>query len=419
MSLSTHLHLRQSQGFRLGQVTTVLQMSGEQLDDHLLQAARDNPFLVVRRRRGTTLRARNVDDFLVSSVAAEPSSLYEHVMRELAGLLSHGGPMERLVVSLIEALEPTGWLGYPVKDIAAQLCLEPRLVENGLRLVQRRVTPSGLFARNLRECLQLQLEDQGLMNEDMRCVLDSLDLLERGGAAALAGATGLSLAAVERQLVLLRWLDPKPGTRFSTDLTLAREPDVRVEPRGNRWVAIFRSSVETQISFQAAGAGKGSPEMRQALAQARALKQAIDLRHNALKQIMQFILTVQGDFFREGAQALRPLSLSAIAQKTGFHLSTVSRVLTGLLVEGPNGIVAARNLCPHSASHTCTDGASKPRVLARLHKALAHENPSCPMSDQSLSELLAAEGLAVSRRVVAKYRQELGFSGAAQRRRRG
>lgn len=419
MKLSTRLNVRQSQGFRLGQVPTILQMSGEQLDDHLLQAARENPFLVVRRRRGITLHASNMDDILDLGAAAEPSSLYEHVTRELAGLLSHGGPMERLVISLIEALEPTGWLGHHVEDIAAELCLEPRLVENGLRLVQRRVTPSGLFARDLRECLQLQLEDQGLMNDDMGCLLDSLGLLERGGAVALAGATGLSLTVVERQLALLRRLDPKPGTRFSTDPTLAREPDVRVEPRGNRWVAILKSSVETQISLQAAAAGKGSPEVQQALAQARALKQAIDLRHNALKQIMQIILAVQGEFFREGAQALRPLSLSAIAQKTGFHLSTVSRVLNGLLIEGPNGIVAARTLCPHSAAHTRTNGPSKPRVIARLRKALANENPSCPMSDHSLSELLAAEGLAVSRRVVAKYRQELGFSSAAQRRRRG
>jgi len=419
MSFSTRLHVRQSQGFRLRHVISVLQMSEEQLEDHLLQAARDNPLLVVRRRRGVTRRASNVDDFLDLGAAAEPSSLYEHVMRELSGLLSHGGPMERLVITLIEALEPTGWLGQSVEDIAAELCLEPRLVEKGLRLVQLRVTPSGLFARDLRECLQLQLEDQELMNDDMGRLLDSLDLLERGGAVALAATTGLSLAIVERQLALLRRLDPKPGTRFSKDPTLAREPDVRVEPRGNRWVAILRPSVEPQISLQAAAAGKGSPEMQQALVQARALKQALDLRQNALKQIMQVILTVQGDFFREGAQALRPLSLSAIAQKTGFHLSTVSRVLNGLLVEGPNGIVVARTLCPHSAAHTCTNGPSKPRVIAKLRKALANENPSCPMSDQSLSELLAAEGLAVSRRVVAKYRKELGFSAAAQRRWRG
>lgn len=417
MSLSTRLNVRQSQVFRLGQMVTVLEMSGEQLEDHLLQTARDNPFLVVRRRGGTALRAGNVQDFLDTGLAAEPSSLYEHVTRELAGLIAHGGPMERLVMSLIEALEPTGWLGCPVDDIAAQLCLEPHLVENGLRLVQRRVSPAGLFARDLRECLQLQLEDQGVLTDDMRCVLGNLDLLERGGPEALARSTGLSLETVSRQLARLRRLDPKPGSRFSTDLTLMREPDVRVEPQGSGWVAILKPSLETQVSLQAGAAVKNAPAMRQALAQARAIKQAVDLRHNALKQIMQVVLAVQGDFFRDGAQALLPLSLSGIAEKTGFHLSTVSRVLNGLLVEGPNGIIPARNLCPHAAAQACADGPSKPQVMARLRKALAHENAGSPLSDQRLSELLTAEGLMVSRRVVARYRQELGFSGAAERRR--
>ncbi len=417
MSLSTRLNVRQSQVFRLGQVATVLQMSGEQLDDHLLETARDNPFLVVRRRGATALRAGNLHDFLDTALAAEPSSLYEHVTRELAGLIAHGGPMERLVMALIEALEPTGWLGTAVDDIAAQLCLEPHLVENGLRLVQRRVSPAGLFARDLRECLHLQLEDHGLLNDDIRCVLSKLDLLERGGPEALASATGLSLETVSRQLARLRRLDPKPGSRFSTDLTLMREPDVRVEPRGNRWVAILKPSLETQVSLQAGAAEKSSPAMRQALAQARAIRHAVDLRHNALKQIMQVVLAVQGDFFRDGAAALRPLSLSAIAEKTGFHLSTVSRVLNGLLVEGPNGIISARNLCPHSAAHACADGPSKPQVMARLREALANENARHPLSDQRLSELLKSEGLLVSRRVVARYRQELGFPSASQRRR--
>ncbi|WP_071797247.1 RNA polymerase subunit sigma-54 [Natronohydrobacter thiooxidans] len=417
MSLSTRLTLRQSQVFRLGQVTTVLQMSGEQLDEHLLQTARDNPFLVVRRRSGMAPRAGNAQDLPDTGMAAEPSGLYEHVLRELAGLIAHGGPMERLVMALIEALEPTGWLGCPVDEIARQLGLEPHLVENGLRLVQRRVSPAGLFARDLRDCLQLQLEDQGHLDEEMRCVLGNLGLLQRGGPGALASTTGLTPETVSRQLARLRRLDPKPGSRFSTDPTLMREPDVRVEKQGSGWVAVLRSSLETRISRHAGAAERISPEMRQALAQARAIKQAVDLRHNALQQIMQVVLAVQGDFFRDGAQALLPLSLSAIAEKTGFHLSTVSRVLNGLLVEGPSGIISARELCPHAAAQACADGPSKPRVMARLRKALAHENARSPMSDQRLSDLLRAEGLSVSRRVVARYRQELGFSGAAERRR--
>ena len=419
MSLAPRLNLRSSQVFRLGQVTTVLQMTAEQLEDHLLQTARDNPFLRVRQRRSTVLRAGNLHDFLDSGVAAAPTGLYEHVLRELAGLIAHGGAMERLVIALIEALEPTGWLGSALDEIAAQLQLDPDLVEQGLRLVQRRVAPTGLFARDLRECLHLQLEEQDLLTADFRAILDHLDLLETGGPEALAAATGMSVDHVTRHLAILRRLDPKPGTRFATDPTLMREPDLRVEPRGEGWVAILTSSAEARVTLQPATAAKGSAEMRQALAQARALKAAIDLRQSALQKIMQVLLEVQGDFFRHGPQALRPLTLSAIARQSGFHLSTVSRVLNGLLIEGPGGIIPARALCPHSAATTAGDGPSKPRVMSCLRKAIATENPGKPLSDQQLSDLLMAEGLAVSRRVIARYRQELGFSGAAQRRRRG
>lgn len=418
MSFSTRLHTRPSQVFRMGHVISVFEMSGEELDEHLLQTARDNPFLIVRQRRQTAVWTGTAEAQREIGVADAPTSLYDHVLRELAGLLTHGGAMGRLVLALVEELEPTGWLGRPVAEIAADLKLGEDLVERGLRLVQRRVTPAGLFARDLRECLRLQLEDQGLWDEEAETVLGHLAVLEKGGLEAIAGTTGLNLDAVTRHLERLRRLDPKPGTRFATDLTLMREPDVRVEPRGNGWVAILRSNLETQVSILPPASGDGSPEMRQALAQARLLKQALDMRQGALTAIMRIMLDIQGAFFRDGHEALRPLTLSAIAEKSGFHLSTVSRVLNGLLIEGPNGIVPARLLCARSCGRAGDDAPPKPKVLSRLRKLIAAESPARPMSDQRLSDLLGAEGLSVSRRVVARYRQELGFSAAVQRRKR-
>ncbi|MCC5956539.1 MAG: RNA polymerase subunit sigma-54 [Natronohydrobacter sp.] len=417
MSLATRLNTRQSQAFRFGQVVDVLLMTGEQLDQHLLQTARDNPFLRVRQRRASATRGGNVHDYLDTGIAAAPSSLYAHVQSELAGLLAEGGAIGRLVFALTEALEPTGWLGSPIAEIAARLHMKSEIVEKALELVQRRVSPAGLFARNLRECLSLQLEDQGLLTEDMQIILDHLDILEHGGAQALADATGMGEQAVLCHLARLRRLDPKPGTGFATDPTLMREPDVRVEWRAGQWVAIVQSSVEAMVSVQAPMRDCMSTQTRQALAEARALKRAIDLRCNALDQILKVILAVQTEFFHHGPAALRPLSMSTIAQRTGFHPSTVSRVLNGLLVEGPTGIILARTLCPHSAAQLCESGPSKPQVLASLRQLLAHETPASPMSDQRLSEMLTSSGLSVSRRVIAKYRQELGFSSAAQRRR--
>lgn len=399
----------------MGHVVNVLQMSGAELDEHLLQTARDNPLLVVRQRRQAASRSAIAHDLLDRGFAETPNSLYDHVLRELAGLIAHGGPMERLILGLVEELEPSGWLGRPVPEIADSLGLRCDLVETGLALVQRRVSPAGLFAKDLKDCLRLQLEDQDLLTDNARVIVRHLDLLEKGGVEGLAQATGLDVGTVNAHLARLRRLDPKPGVRFSTDLTLMREADVRIEPRHDGWEPVFKPGFEAEVAMLPGAPGDSSSEMRKALAEARALKQALDLRQSALKQIVRFMVAFQEAFFREGPEALKPLTQAMIAEKTSFHLSTVSRVLNGLLIEGPNGVFEARALCARRSARTAQGSPSKPWVMARLRAVLLAEGANCPLSDQRLCDCLGAEGIVVSRRVVAKYRHELGFAPAAQR----
>ena len=416
MSLSTRMRTGQAQVFRMGHVINVLQMSSEELDDLMCRTVRNNPLLTVRERQRAASRAGDAQELLETSCADTPTSLYDHVFRELAGLIAHGGPMERLIVALVEELEPSGWIGRPVSEIAAKLGLGCDLVETALKLVQRRVSPAGLFARDLTDCLRLQLEDRELWDEEAEAVLVHLGALETGGPEALAKAVGMDSETVLEHLARLRRLDPKPGSRFASDLTLMREPDVRIEPNGDGWRLIFKSIFETDVAVLPSTACDGSSELRQALREARALKQALDLRQSALKRIVKTMIEVQGDFFRDGPEALQPLTQATIAERTGFHLSTVSRVLNGLLIEGPNGLVPAQMLCPRCSARNAEGGAAKPKVMARLRTLLTADGPGCPLSDQRLSERLSAEGLVVSRRVIAKYRQELGFATAAQRR---
>ncbi len=416
MRVSTRTCVGQAQVFRMAHVVNVIRMSQEELDAHLLRIAENNPFLVVRRRRHAWIRTGAAHDAPESGPVDAPNSLYDHVLRELSGLIAQGGAMERLIVGLVEELEPTGWIGRPVPEIAAALGFGCEVVESALRLVQRRVSPAGLFARDLADCLRLQLEDQDLLDEEMERVLGHLAILETGGADALARAAALDPATLSKHLARLRRLDPKPGSRFTSDPTLLRDPDVRVEPDGDGWMPVFRPGFETTVDVLPKGSGEGYPELRRAVGEARALKQALELRQNALKHIVRAMIEVQGDFFRDGPVALKPLTQATIAERTGFHLSTVSRVLNGLLIEGPNGIVPARILCARRSSRCAQRGVSKPRVLARLRELLLTESPSSPLSDQCLSDRLGAEGLTVSRRVVANYRQELGFAPVAQRR---
>lgn len=252
------------------------------------------------------------------------------------------------------------------------------------------------------------------MTEDMVLVLAHLPVLDGGGAGAMVRATGLSPDAVRDCLAMLRRLDPKPGSGFVHDPTLLREPDVRITPSGDGWEIEFLSSWQGDIEVTPLPRGGRGPEASEALAKARQVKHALAMRLSAQKQVVGEIVERQGSYFRVGDCALAPMTLSEIARETGFHLSTVSRVLNGLLIEGPNGIVLARSLFTGTASAKAHH--SKPQVKARIRALLAGEDPKRPLSDRRLTALLQAEGIAVSRRVVSSYRREIGIDAAAKRR---
>lgn len=263
MSLGFKLGVKQTQVFRLGQVVSVLQMSAGQLDDHLKEVAEANPMVIPRRRPGAGASATDV---LEMTAVEETGSLYSHVFRALAGLIAQGGMMERVITALIGELEPSGWLGRPVEDIAETLGLTPQLIETALKVVQRRVEPTGIFARNLEECLRLQLEDRDAVTPAMSTVLAHLSTLEGGGTCALVAATGLHENEVSNCLAMIRCLDPKPGGAFVTDPTLMREPDVRVVPSGDGWDIEFISSLKDDIDIANIPRSQQSEMTREALA---------------------------------------------------------------------------------------------------------------------------------------------------------
>lgn len=411
MSLNLKMNASQTQVFKIGQLIEVLQMTTGELDELLAETARLNPLVVLHPRKTGGVSATDV---LEMTAVEEASSLYDHVFRELAGLIMQGGQLARLVIALIEELDRSGWLGRAVPEIAASLGIKSEVVEIALKLVQKRVEPAGLFARNLEECLRLQLEDQNAMSETMGRVLAHLGVLEKGSPACLSKATGLAQSEVARCLSAIRRLNPKPGSNFLTDIALVREPDVKITPSATGWEIEFCSAQQSNLTILPMPKGKETSEMRDALTQARALKRALELRQSALKQVVRVLVDRQNGYFHDGPEALEPMTMSGIAQITGFHLSTVSRVLNGLLIEGPHGVIAARVLCAGAASAKMDH--SRPKVQARIRAMLAAEDSAHPLSDRALTARLQAENIFVSRRIVSRYRQQIGLSPAAKRR---
>lgn len=416
MTLRANFRTSQAQVFKLGNVISVLQMSVTELDDHIAETAQQNPFLQVRQRRSSAHGTASTTDVLETTAADDASNLYDHVLRQLAGPVARGGVLARIIIALVEDLEPTGWLGRGPDLIARDLGIPESVLNAALAFVQQRVEPAGLFARNLTECLRLQLVDRDLWSGPMERVLDKLDTFENAGLDGLIAGTGLAHAQVETCLDAIRRLDPKPGARFQFDHTLMRDPDVTVERAGDGWEIRLKYDPGSDLVLRGPQSCAASSDMRAALASAKSLKQALEMRRSALERIMRFIVSWQEAFLLEGPEKLKPLTMSQIAQATGFHLSTVSRVLNGLLVQCPNGIIAARDLCPKRCTIDAKNGSAKPRVISRIRALLQAEDRAAPLSDPRLADLLRQEGLQVSRRVVTKYRQEIGLSSAACRR---
>lgn len=340
-----------------------------------------------------------------SRIAAAAPSLVSHVVAEITRLdLSE--PDRRIALALVEALEPSGWLGAPLPSIAAAVKVPVPAVEAVLDRVQR-IDPPGLFARNLRECLFLQAREEGFADAVLTTVLAHLDLLAKGDLTRIARLGGITEAQVEACFRRIRRLDPKPGARFATHAAPVREPDLLVRQGAAGWeVSLNRSALPT-IAV-ASGRGPGH-------AAARSLARLVDNRNATLLRVGQEILRRQGVALDRGLTALAPMTMAEVARSLDLHESTVSRIVAGVAIDTPLGTWWLRALFGGARG---ADGAalSVAALRARLAEAVAAEDPAHPLSDAALTDLLTQAGAEVARRTVADYRKALGIPPAHRRR---
>lgn len=342
-----------------------------------------------------------------SRIAAAAPSLVSHVVAEITRL-DLTEPDRRIALALVEALEPSGWLGGPLATIAAAVKVTVPAVEAVLDRVQR-IDPPGLFARNLRECLFLQARDEGFADAVLTTVLAHLDLLAKGDLARIARLGGITEAEVEACFRRIRRLDPKPGARFSPHAAPVREPDLLVRQAADGWqVALNRSALPT-IAVEA-GRGPGR-------AAARTLARLVDSRNATLLRVGQEILRRQGAALDQGLTALAPMTMAEVARSLDLHESTISRIVAGVAMDTPLGTWWLRALFGGARG---TDGPalSVAALRARLAQAVAAEDPAHPLSDTALTALLTEAGAEVARRTVADYRKVLGIPPAHRRRQR-
>lgn len=398
---------RQSLGVRQLQAIALLHLTNEGLGEELARRASANP--LIRLRLPAPVQSTDTD------TAAPDSSLYDHVLTQLR-LIVTATSDQHMAAALVEALDQNGWLDRPLVRIAAEAgCALPH-AEAILTRLQHGIEPTGLFARDLADCLRLQAAERGILTPAMRGVLDHLPLVAAGGAAAIARAAGVDVAQVADCLALIRRLDPRPGLAFGGGVAPTRAPDVIVRRSPEGWrVALNRANLP-DVTVSANGAAH--PALRAARAEAEWLANVVERRNRTVLAVARAVLDHQRGYLSEGPAGLVALSRTAVAEGLGLHDSTVGRVARELLVETPHGL---RTLCslfdagPQGAQQSGAPAWAAVRF--RLGQLIAAEDPARPISDAALAETLTREGKALARRTVAKFRDELGIPPCASRKR--
>ncbi|MFN3993174.1 MAG: RNA polymerase factor sigma-54 [Tabrizicola flagellatus] len=388
----------------------ILRADAAGLSRYLEEQAAENPQIILTRPQVQEWIPRWRTAFAADAErpeqAAAGPSLVGHVLSVIEALRLD--PAEtRIAMALAEALEPSGWLGRPPAAVAAELGVGVAAVDGVLTRLQRQAEPTGLFARNLADCLRLQAEEAGELDRAMVSLLDRLDLLARGEIDRIAREAGLDSAELRAAFGRLRSYDPKPGAGFEPYAAPVREPDLIAEKGASGWIVSLNRSALPSVSV-AEGRGKGRAE-------ARALIKMIEGRNATLLSVGQEILTRQTAALEAGLGALQPMTMAEVGAALGLHESTVSRVVAGTAVDTPRGTWWLRSLFTRAPQE---GGPSAGALRDRLARLVAAEDPDHPLSDEALAEALAEGGAPIARRTVAKYRAMLNLPPAHRRRRR-
>ena len=356
---------------------------------------------------------------------SRPKTLREHLLEQLA--VDIADPVDRLIgAELVEMMDEAGYLAGDLAELAVRLGCPPARAEMVLSRLQQ-CDPPGIGARDLRECLGLQLKERNRLDPAMQALLDHLPMLASRDAAGLMRVCNVDAEDLADMVAEIKALDPKPGLAFDPVLATPVVPEVllRALPNGDWAVELNgdtlpRVLVNRRYYAEISGKSRAKPEreyIAERLRQANWLAKALHQRATTIIKVAREIVRQQDGFFRHGVQHLRPLVLRDIAAEIGMHESTVSRVTANKYIATPRGLFELKYFFTASvASATGGDALSAEAVRFRI-KALIDGERDAAFSDDRLVVLLRRDGIAIARRTVAKYREAMHIPSSVQRRR--
>jgi RNA polymerase sigma-54 factor len=361
----------------------------------------------------------------LDQVTASRVSLADFVGEQIA--LTFSQTSDRFIaMALADALDESGYLRVDIIGLAQNLGVETAQVERVLAVMQS-FDPPGIFARDLRECLAIQLRLKDRFDPAMAALVDNLDLLARRDFATLKKLCGVDQADILDMLSEIRTLDPKPGALFEVAVADAIVPDAVVTPsRDGGWAielnpaAMPRLIVNNEYYAEVSASVKAEEKtfLADCMQTASWLVRSLDQRARTILKVTQEIVRQQDGFLRHGVTHLKPLNLRMVADAVGMHESTISRVTANKFMETPRGVFELRYFFTASiASSEGGDAHSSESVRHRIRQMIDAEKPDDVLSDDAIVDALKKDGVDIARRTVAKYRESMNIASSVQRRR--
>lgn len=350
-------------------------------------------------------------------------SLSDHLEWQL-NMLDVSEAVREAAVAIIGDLDEDGRLSASIEDIAELAGCSLEVVEKARQAVLR-MDPIGCGAFNVRECLSVQLEVEDMANSlAARLVMDHLEDLQPHRLQHLSKATGVEIHELNEEIKKIRALDPYPGRRYSSEDAMFVAPEVYIEKIEEDYVIYFADDGSPRLRI--------SPTYHQLLDQSDTTKEtkdfikekvrsAVDLlrniehRRQTIYRVVECIVDRQREFLDKGVEYIKPMMLKDVAEDIGMHLSTISRVVNRKYAHTPQGVIELRRFFSEGMMNEEGEEVSTRILKLKIKKMIEEEDTKKPLTDDQIAKILSKEGVKLSRRTVAKYRDQLNIAGSRER----
>lgn len=406
----------------------ILAMSAQQLMDFMNSEAEESPvveFCAAEPLRAVSYSSDEENDFLQNIPAPENTSPEDILMSQIAPSDCDTAEKERIFRAISRSVDANGFLAASPEEIAADIGAAVPDAERCLSIMKTTMEPAGVCAGSLEECLLLQLERSGNGSETLRNIIQNhLLAFLRGKFSHIAKVMGISGEEVSRCLSVIKTLNPKPLNGLLGSPAQYIIPDIilyyedcgwRAELNDN-WLESYGLNDYYVNMYHHASDPELKEYLRSKIGRVKFIRDAVERRRNTLIAIARRLAVYQSDFFLKKGP-LVPLTMNSLSEEIGVHTSTVSRAIKEKYIQYPYGISEIRAFFTSGiTAGSQSEEIGRGEIKRRIKSLIDAEDKTKPLSDQCISAKLGVESICISRRTVAKYREELGINGAYNRR---